>query len=95
MVLHLIDLHRMQMRARTPLRWLIKDLSGLLFSVLDLDLTLRDYLRFLKGYWGENWKHTFRRTKWLRRFIVHRAVNLYRRKQGKPPPVPADLASFS
>lgn len=95
MVLHLIDLHRMQMRTRTPLRWLIKDLSGLLFSVLDLDLTLRDYLRFLKGYWGENWKHTFRRTKWLRRFIVHRAVSLYRRKQGTPPPISEDLASFS
>lgn len=95
MVLHLIDLHRMQMRSRTPLRWLIKDLSGLLFSVLELDLTLRDYLRFLKGYWGADWKRKYRRSKWLRRIIVHRAVSLYRRKQGKLPPVPAGLASFS
>ena len=95
MILHLIDLHRMQLRNRTPLRWLIKDLSGLLFSVLELNLTLRDYLRFLKGYWGADWKQTYRRSKWLRRIIVHRAVSLYRRKQGKLPPVPAGLASFS
>lgn len=93
--LHLIDLHRMQMRSRTPLRWLVKDLSGLLFSVLDLDLSSRDYLRFLRVYWGDNWKQQYRRTRLLRQFIVARAVTLYRRKQGKLPRIPRGLASFS
>ncbi|MCZ6837082.1 MAG: lipopolysaccharide core heptose(I) kinase RfaP, partial [Planctomycetota bacterium] len=93
--LHLIDLHRMQIRGRTPLRWLIKDLSGLLFSVLDLDLSSRDYMRFLRVYWGKDWKRSYRRTRLLRQIIVARAVTLYRRKQGKRPHMPRGLASFS
>jgi len=95
MPLHLIDLHRMQMRSRTPLRWLVKDLSGLLFSVLDLDLAARDYLRFLRVYWGPDWKRRFRRTGLLRRFIVARAITLYRRKQGRLPRTNPGLASSS
>lgn len=95
LTLHLIDLHRMQMRGHTPWRWLIKDLSGLLFSVLDLDLSARDYLRFLRAYWGDHWKRRFRRTRLLRQIIVARAVTLYRRKQGRLPRIPRGLASFS
>ncbi len=95
MVFHVIDLHRMQIRGHTPLRWLIKDLSGLLFSVLDLELTTRDYLRFLRVYWGPDWKRRFRRSGLLRRIIVSRAVRLYRRKRGTPPRIGADLASSS
>ena len=92
---HVIDLHRMQIRRRTPLRWLIKDLSGLLFSVLDLELTRREYLRFLRVYWGANWKRRFRRSGLLRRVIVHRALSLYRRKRGTRPRIGAGLSSSS
>jgi len=45
--LSLIDLHRAQIRARTPRRWRDKDLAALYFSVLDIGLTKRDLLRFL------------------------------------------------
>jgi len=48
--LFLIDLHRAQMRAQVPERWLIKDLAGLYFSSLDAGLTLRDHYRFMKHY---------------------------------------------
>ncbi len=48
--LYLIDLHRAQIRKRTPLRWIIKDLAGLYFSSKNSGLTPRDLLRFMKEY---------------------------------------------
>ncbi len=48
--LYLIDLHRAQCRARTPRRWLIKDLAGLYFSSKDAGLTKRDWYRFMRAY---------------------------------------------
>lgn len=48
--LYLIDLHRAQMRTRTPRRWVLKDLAGLYFSAKAVKLTQRDLLRFIKNY---------------------------------------------
>lgn len=48
--LSVIDLHRAQVRAATPLRWRNKDLAALYFSALNIGLTRRDTLRFLKAY---------------------------------------------
>ena len=48
--LYLIDLHRAQIRDRTPIRWRIKDLAGLLYSAMDAGLTRRDLLRFVREY---------------------------------------------
>lgn len=50
--LSLIDLHRAQVRARTPRRWRDKDLAALYFSALDIGLTSRDGLRFLAAYFA-------------------------------------------
>jgi len=50
--LSLIDLHRAQLRPRTPQRWRDKDLAALHFSSLDIGLTRRDRLRFLRAYFG-------------------------------------------
>jgi len=50
--LYLIDLHRAQIRAKVPLRWRIKDLSGLYYSAMDLGLGQRDLLYFIKQYHG-------------------------------------------
>lgn len=50
--LHVIDLHRAQVRHRTPTRWRIKDIGGLYYSALDAGLTSRDRLRFIKAYAG-------------------------------------------
>jgi heptose I phosphotransferase len=50
--LSLIDLHRAQVRAKTPRRWRDKDLAALYFSALDSGLTRRDRLRFLRTYFG-------------------------------------------
>ena len=48
--LSLIDLHRAQLRDKTPRRWRDKDLASLYFSALDIGLTQRDLLRFLRKY---------------------------------------------
>lgn len=50
--LFLIDLHRAQIRNKTPQRWLIKDLAGLFFSAFDVPLTQRDLFRFMTSYSG-------------------------------------------
>ncbi len=49
--LSLIDLHRAQVRqGAAPRRWRNKDLAALHFSTLEIGLTMRDRLRFLRGY---------------------------------------------
>jgi len=48
--LFVIDLHRMQLRKRTPARWIIKDIAGLYYSSMDIGLTQRDLLRFIRAY---------------------------------------------
>lgn len=45
-----IDLHRVQIRSRTPRRWRVKDLAALCFSSMDIGLTQRDRLRFIRAY---------------------------------------------
>ncbi|UCJ17315.1 lipopolysaccharide core heptose(I) kinase RfaP [Pseudomonas sp. MM211] len=50
--LSVIDLHRAQLRPAVPRRWRDKDLAGLYFSALNIGLTQRDFLRFLKGYFA-------------------------------------------
>jgi len=52
--LFLIDLHRAQLRSKTPLRWIIKDLGSLYFSAAEVPLTKRDLFRFMKTYSGDN-----------------------------------------
>jgi len=48
--LSLIDLHRVQIRKRTPMRWVVKDIGGLYFSSMRIGLTRRDLYRFMKVY---------------------------------------------
>ena len=51
--LYVVDLHRAQLRFKTPLRWIIKDLGGLYFSAMNTRLTSRDVLRFMSIYSGK------------------------------------------
>ena len=51
--LSLIDLHRAQIREKTPQRWRDKDLAALYFSALDIGLTRRDVFRFLIYYFDQ------------------------------------------
>lgn len=86
--LHVIDLHRAQLRQRTPRRWRSKDLIGLLFSSYDAGLSGRLVLRFLRAYWGSGWKTRVRRSRLYLRYLEHRARMLYRSHYGTVPPRP-------
>lgn len=56
--LSLIDLHRVQLRRRTPERWIVKDIGGLYFSALRIGLTRRDRYRFMTAYRGKSLRAT-------------------------------------
>lgn len=56
--LFLIDLHRMQIRKRTPFRWRVKDVAGLYFSSLDVNLSQRDLFRFMSIYMDKPLRET-------------------------------------
>ena len=48
--LFIIDLHRALIKNSLGMRWIIKDVSGLLYSAMDIGLTQRDFFRFIKTY---------------------------------------------
>ena len=58
--IYVMDLHRAQIRRKTPKRWRVKDVAGLfyssLFSCEGLTLSRRDYLRFVEAYSGMRWR---------------------------------------
>src|SRR5471030_3544317 len=76
-----IDLHRAQTRAAITPRWRNKDLAGLYFSALDIGLTQRDKLRFLKGYFLQPLRQILRDEATLLAWMEIKAEKLYRRKQ--------------
>ena len=54
----LIDLHRALSKQRLNRRWIIKDLGGLYFSTMEIGLTKRDLLRFMRHYSGQPLRET-------------------------------------
>jgi len=79
--LSLIDLHRAQTRAATPRRWRNKDLAGLYFSALNIGLTRRDKLRFLRGYFQRPLREILREEASLLAWLQRKAEKLLARKQ--------------
>jgi len=84
--LSLIDLHRAQVRPGTPRRWRDKDLAGLYFSALDIGLTRRDRLRFLKGYFKKPLREILRDEAVLLRWLEGKAEKLQARFERKYAP---------
>ncbi|RBH57959.1 MULTISPECIES: lipopolysaccharide core heptose(I) kinase RfaP [Pseudomonas] len=78
--LSVIDLHRAQTRAAIPARWRNKDLAALYFSVLDIGLSRRDLLRFLKGYFRQPLRQILRDEAALLALLERKAEKLYQRK---------------
>ncbi|WIO74462.1 lipopolysaccharide core heptose(I) kinase RfaP [Porticoccaceae bacterium LTM1] len=81
--LHVIDLHRTQLRNRTPYRWRLKDLAGLYFSAMDVGLTRGDRLCFLKHYFQSSLKMVIRDQEKLLSDVERKAQALYEREQRK------------
>jgi hypothetical protein len=77
----------MQLRRSTPKRWRIKDVAGLHYSSMDLGLTRRDLLRFMKIYTPSPLRETLGQKSdfWPR--VNRRALRLYQTEQRRSPSV--------
>lgn len=79
--LSVIDLHRAQSRNKTPQRWRDKDLAGLYYSALDIGLTNRDKLLFLKVYFDAPLRDILIREAKLIAWINNKANKMHQRQQ--------------
>lgn len=77
--LSLIDLHRAQIRQKTPRRWRDKDLASLYFSALGIGLTRRDVLRFLRCYFEKPLSRILKEEAVLLGYLVEEANRLQAR----------------
>ncbi|GHU10161.1 lipopolysaccharide core heptose(I) kinase RfaP [Betaproteobacteria bacterium] len=87
--LSLIDLHRAQVRTHTPRRWRDKDLAGLYFSAQEIGLTRRDFLRFIRVYFGHPLRATLSREAALFAALERESVRLRTRYLRKYAPTTA------
>lgn len=85
--IYLVDLHRAQLRAQVPERWLVKDLGGLLFSSLNLGFSQRDYWWFMRSYFAADIRTIVSDQRGLLAKIGARARATYRRDFGHNPPL--------
>jgi heptose I phosphotransferase len=76
--LYVIDLHRVQIRSHTPRRWVEKDVAALHFSSMDIGLTLRDRMRFMKMYRGRPLRQILNEERDFWMTVERKAQNLYR-----------------
>lgn len=74
--LSIIDLHRAQIRDQVPTRWRNKDLAALYFSALQIGLTRRDKLRFLRVYFDQPLRQTLHDEAHLLTWMERRAAKL-------------------
>ncbi len=89
--LYLIDLHRTQIRKRTPRRWRVKDVAGLYFSAMDLALSASDCFRFVESYTGKTLRDALSEDRSFWTDVVLRAQRLYRRQHGRAPTIPRGM----
>ena len=83
--IHVIDLHRAQVRRRTPRRWIVKDVGGLLFSAFDAGLTKTDLYRFMREYSAKPLRVTLVEDGKFWRQVLRRARRLYRQEFQRSP----------
>ena len=79
----LIDLHRAQLRRKTPQRWLVKDIASLYFSAMDIGLSRRDFYRFMTLYNHCSLRECFNRHGDFWQKVEQQGHKLWQRKQRK------------
>jgi hypothetical protein len=84
--LHVIDLHRVQIRGKTPTRWIVKDLAGLWFSSMEIGLRRRDVLKFLRLYRSRPLRQILAEEKGFWQRVDRRAGALFRKEFRRQPP---------
>ena len=87
-LLHLIDLHRVQIRSKTPSRWIVKDIGGLYFSALDAGLTRNDVYRFLREYYQQPLRDILNNKAAMLNEFTERAIKNYRIMHKRDPELP-------
>jgi heptose I phosphotransferase len=87
--IYLIDLHRVGIRPSITQTARLKDLAALYFSVLDIGLSNRDYLRFLRLYRGQRLSRILRNEQGFWRRVSDRADMLYTKFHKRRPEMPS------
>ncbi|MBW1815064.1 MAG: lipopolysaccharide core heptose(I) kinase RfaP [Deltaproteobacteria bacterium] len=82
--LYLIDLHRMRKQYGFQRRGKIKDIAALYFSSMDIGLTQRDLLRFIRIYQNKPLKSALLNKSFWRR-VNRRAISLYCKANARKP----------
>ena len=77
--LYIIDLHRALIKNPLATRWIIKDISGLLYSALEIGLTQRDLFRFIKIYNRQNLRDALADNGSFWSAVHKRAMAMYKR----------------
>ena len=75
----LIDLHRAQIRQRTPRRWRHKDLSALYYSASRIGFNRKDMLCFIREYKEKSLRDTLKHDRNFWGSIVLQAKNLHQK----------------
>ena len=88
-LIYLMDLHRVGVRRVTSRRDRMKDLAALYFSALDIGLSRRDCLRFIRLYRG-SLRRTLVGERSFWRQVQARARRLYHKFHGRWPRTPFD-----
>lgn len=88
--LYLVDLHRVEMYDTTPTAARMKDMAALYFSALDIGLSRRDCLRFLRQYRGMHLQELFQTERNFWEAVDRRARKLYHKFHGRWPVTPFD-----
>jgi len=81
--IYLIDLHRMQIRRSISRRSRLKDLAALYFSSMDIGLTERDLLRFVRVYRDQPLRKSLSKDRFFWWQVKRRANALHRKYQRK------------
>jgi len=77
--LFIIDLHRALIKKPLAKRWIIKDVSGLLYSAMDIGLTQRDLFRFIRIYDDTNLRDALGNNKAFWASVHKRAKSMYKK----------------
>lgn len=85
--LYLMDLHRAQIRRTTPRRWIIKDVGSLYFSAMEIGLSDRDLLRFIRSYQDQPLRKALQEKQLFWRAVQRRANRLFRKIHKREPGV--------
>lgn len=93
--LFLIDLHRMQLRKRTPYRWRVKDVAGLYFSSMDMNLSTRDLYRFMSIYTGNSLRETLVTDARFWKDVRKRGLRVYKAEKRRRKPALAQTHNQS